>query len=89
MMDTLVATVGKNAVEEIRISLTTYKDRDLVDIRTYYQDDTGDWKPTRKGICVTAEQWPDLRDALAKIDAHLPAEGSPPRRRSPRGAARG
>lgn len=90
MMDRLLATVPKNAVEEIRVSLTTYKDRDLVDIRTYYQDDAGAWKPTRKGICLTVEQWPELREALAKIDAHLPAEDVPPaRRRSPRGTARG
>lgn len=32
----VIATVPKNAVEEIRVSLMTYKGRDLVDIRTYY-----------------------------------------------------
>lgn len=40
-MDKLLATVPKNAVEEIRISLTTYKARELLDIRTYFRQQRG------------------------------------------------
>lgn len=89
-MDTIIAAVPKNAVEDIRVAVRQDNGRDLVDVRVYDQDDGGVWKPTRKEICLTVEQWPELREALAQVDKHLPTEAStPPRRRSPRGEAKG
>lgn len=45
----------------IRVSKTTYKEKEYIDVRKYYQDkDTGEWKPTRKGITFN----PELKDKV-------------------------
>ncbi len=77
-MDTVIAEFQKNAVEKVRIAVREFKGRILLDLRIYYQDEAGAWLPTKKGLALTVEQWPDLREALAKVDAHLPAEPSRP-----------
>lgn len=80
MADQLIAIIPKNAIEAIHVQLRQYKGRNLIDIRVFYQDDAGTWHPTRKGVCVTAELWPELRDALLQIDTHLPDQDTYPER---------
>jgi transcriptional coactivator p15 (PC4) len=75
-MDMLIAQFHKNAVEQIRIALRDYKGRRLIDMRTYYQDDAGEWLPTKKGIALTVEQWLELRAAPASLAQAL--EETPP-----------
>eukprot|EP01090_Pellita_catalonica_P006459 TRINITY_DN16684_c0_g1_i1.p1 TRINITY_DN16684_c0_g1~~TRINITY_DN16684_c0_g1_i1.p1 ORF type:complete len:225 (-),score=50.05 TRINITY_DN16684_c0_g1_i1:118-753(-) len=43
-----------------------------VDIREYYNSD-GEWKPGRKGICLSQDQWKLLVAAVPYIDAKLPS----------------
>jgi len=38
------------------VSTESYKGRDYLDIRIYYQDNEGEWKPTRKGVTVSPEK---------------------------------
>lgn len=65
--DTTIATVAKNAREEIRIVLTNYKGHDLVDLRVFVEaDGRPDRVPTRKGIAVKPALLPALIEALAK-----------------------
>jgi hypothetical protein len=70
-MDTLIGEFQKNAVEKIRIALRDYKGKRLIDLRVYYQDDAGEWLPTKKGLALTVEQWPEFRAALAKLTQAL------------------
>lgn len=66
-MDTVIAEFQKNAVEKVRGAFREYKGRNLIDLRIYYQDEAGEWLPTKEGIALTVEQWPELREALAKL----------------------
>ena len=75
-MDTVLATVDKSATEEIRIALSAFKGKQVLDIRVFYQDETGVWKPTRKGICILAERWLELRDAIVQADMALRQHGT-------------
>lgn len=54
------AEVRKNATETIRIEATIYNDRDLLDVRVWYSDVTGEAKPTRKGLTLRPETWREL-----------------------------
>lgn len=62
-MSLLVAEFDKNARERCRVSLTEYGGHDLVDVRAYWQDQTGEWRPG-KGLALRRELLPELRRAL-------------------------
>ena len=36
-------------------------DRRLLDLRMHYQDDSGNWKPTRRGLAIPEDLMEDLR----------------------------
>lgn len=77
-MEAVVARITKNPTEEVRISLTSYHGYDLVDIRVYYQDDHGEWRPTKRGVSLSIDAFAELRDAIVKTEEmlnELPASG--------------
>lgn len=40
----------KNSSERVRLTRERYKGWDLLDMRIYFADDEGNWKPTKKGL---------------------------------------
>ena len=48
----------------VRVSLTEFKGRQYVEIRTYYMADDGEWKPTRKGITLAPDLMKQVSNAL-------------------------
>ena len=75
MSDLLIAEFVKNSRERVRITLTEYGGHKLLDMRAYYEDATGEWKPG-KGLAIRRELLPELRKALmaaervVKTDRH-------------------
>jgi putative DNA primase/helicase len=64
-----IAVVRKNGLEEIRVSLTSYHNVPLVDVRTFADFGSGDErKPTKKGVSVKITALPELRAALAQAE---------------------
>jgi hypothetical protein len=72
-MDALVARIAKNPTEEVRVSLTSYRGHDLVDIRVFFQDEQGEWRPTKKGVSVSVDSFAELREAVVKAEEMLNA----------------
>ena len=70
-MDELIAQFEKNATEVVRVSLTEYRGRKLVDMRVYYSDDAGEYRPTKKGVSLSVEVYPDLKRALLELEKVL------------------
>jgi hypothetical protein len=66
MQDKLISIIHKNSMEQLRVSLTTYKGHHLLDARTYFEDDRGEWRPTKKGLTVKVEMLSDILKALGK-----------------------
>ena len=62
----LIAEFNKNASEVVRIQLTEYDGKQLLDIRIWVQNDKGDFIPTRKGITIRTEQVNSLKQAIEK-----------------------
>lgn len=72
-----VGEIQKNALEKIIVSTGSYKGYDFVDVRVYYQDKDGEWKPTRKGVAVPPDRLEELIELLKKAQAEaLPAKGA-------------
>jgi Transcriptional Coactivator p15 (PC4) len=70
-MDEVIAQFEKNATEVIRISLTAYRGRQLIDARVYYSDDEGQYRPTRKGLSLAVRLYADFKRALLTLEKEL------------------
>jgi len=67
----LVHSFMKNALEEIRVSISTFKGKKYLDIRVFYQDDSGEFKPSKKGVALSPELLGELEAALSKVKETL------------------
>lgn len=89
-MDALVARIAKNPTEEVRLSLTSFRGHDLVDIRVFFQDDQGEWRPTKRGVSLSVDSFAELREAIVKAEEMLntlPSAGKNPGRSRAKKAA--
>ncbi len=61
----LLATIRKNAREEIHITRGEYKGHDVVGVRVWFQDrDTGEMRPGKDGLAFRAELVDEIIEAL-------------------------
>lgn len=67
----IIASFPKNARETLRVSLDTYRDTNLLDVRVAIPltGHTGTLCPTAKGVSVNVALIPQLRAALADAEA--------------------
>jgi hypothetical protein len=69
----LLATVRKNAREEIRVSRGDFKGHDIVGLRVWYQDrDTGEMRPGKDGLAFRAELVDEVIAALQAAKGDRP-----------------
>jgi hypothetical protein len=73
--DVVVAKFEKNKKEEVRFSVGIFHGRRIINIRVYYKDDDGTWKPGKQGLAVSVERYKDLASALVQVGEHLKANG--------------
>ncbi|MBW1974446.1 MAG: transcriptional coactivator p15/PC4 family protein [Deltaproteobacteria bacterium] len=71
----VVYSFQKNALEEVRASVTTFKGKNYLDIRVYYKADDGEFKPSRKGITLATSLIDDLEEAVKKLREALDEAG--------------
>ena len=70
-MDQLIATIEKNADEAIRVSLREYKGHPFIDVRVYWKPPEGEPGPTKKGVTLNPELFPQLKKAMGALEAAL------------------
>ena len=70
-MDELIEQFEKNATEVVRVSLTEYRGRKLVDVRVYYSDAEGQYRPTKKGVSLSVDVYPDFKRAMLTLEKIL------------------
>jgi hypothetical protein len=58
----------ENPFERIELAVWRYRGRTYVDIRLYFHTEAGAWAPTRKGVTIGLDDWPDFMDAIAVLD---------------------
>lgn len=74
----IVHEFRKGAGEIVRATIGEYRGRRTVGIRIFYEDVSGEWKPTRKGITITSDLFPELKKAVDLIYAGLEEESQEP-----------
>ena len=68
----LLATIPRNATEQIQISINSYKNKQYLDLRVYYTTDDGaNWLPTKKGVTISPENLVALKDAVEEAMEEL------------------
>ena len=72
-----IATFDKNKSEEVRVGLTRFSGRELVDVRIFaeFRDAGPDRMPTKAGISLRVEQLPDLIGALQQARSEAVRRG--------------
>ncbi|WP_175939917.1 transcriptional coactivator p15/PC4 family protein [Caballeronia sp. BCC1704] len=50
--------------ERLRVTLSEYRGRTLVDLRVWYSTETGEWKPGRAGVSLRPNQVGEVVQAL-------------------------
>lgn len=73
--DVVVAQFEKNKKEEVRVSVGTFHGRRIINVRVYFKDDDGTWKPGKQGLAVSVERYKDLAGAILQVGEHLKAKG--------------
>jgi hypothetical protein len=73
--DKLIGTFRKNAREEVRVMLRTYKGADLADVRAWYKDPEGNYRPGKDGLAVRVEQLPLLLELMQSAVQRARDEG--------------
>ncbi len=59
--------------DTIRASVSSYRGRLYADLRKWYEPSPGEpLRPTPKGVNVLVDQLPELKAAIAAIEARLP-----------------
>ena len=75
-MSKVISEFSKNTQETIRVSITEFKGYELIDVRAYYRDnETGELKPTRKGITLSVDLYDKLKEAILKLESAISKEG--------------
>ncbi len=60
-----LATIDRNATEQLQISLKTFKNKEYLDLRIFYTTDEGTtWLPSKKGVTVSPDHLEILKDAV-------------------------
>lgn len=63
----LVHSFPKNPLEEVRASLTVFKGKKYVDLRIYYKGDDEEFLPSKKGLTIALDLFPELEEAIGKL----------------------
>ena len=71
----VIIELSKNAREVYRFRLATFKNYQFVDMRIFTREDGQDPAPTKKGLAVSPQLWPQFRQALAQVEAAMIEQG--------------
>ena len=66
--------IRKNKTEVIRISLKEYQGHKLIDLRVWYEDENGEYKPTKKGITFNRNYALNVSNAITEVMSGDPDE---------------
>jgi hypothetical protein len=63
----VIGSFKRNAAEEVRAQINTYRGRTYADLRVFYLSDSGEYLPTKKGIAISTDQVADLEKLVGKL----------------------
>ncbi len=74
-MSVVIKDIERNSKEIIRIEISEFKGKELINLRIWYQafDENGDmtYKPTQKGVAINISKYDELKEGIDKISEYL------------------
>jgi len=67
----VISEIEKNLKEKIRVSIEEYRGTRFIDCRVYWEDDQGQWKPSKKGIALNGDSIIGVIEALQRASKEL------------------
>jgi hypothetical protein len=61
----IIAEWRRNTREIVCIALDRFNNRKTIDIRAWWRDSEGNWRPGRSGLTLAVKHLPDLAEGLA------------------------
>jgi Transcriptional Coactivator p15 (PC4) len=71
MSEKPVCELPKNSREVYQFRLGEFKGHNFIDMRIFTKEDGKDPAPTKKGLAVSPQLWPQFRAALAQVEAAM------------------
>lgn len=63
-----VGFMEMNATQKLIFSISTFKNKKYFSVRTWFQAESGEWAPTKKGINLSFEKFADF-EKMVKVFA--------------------
>ena len=60
----IIKDIDKGKGEIIRVEISEFKDKKLLNLRVWYTDANGEYKPTQKGIAIPPELYEQVKEAI-------------------------
>ncbi len=70
-MGAIIADIKKNSGEIIRIDISEFKGKELINIRVWYLHASGEYMPTQKGVAIDIGKYEELKTSIEKIQDYL------------------
>ena len=51
----LIGEISKSETEKIRVQIKEYKGKRYIDCRLHFENEKGEWIPTKKGLTLNSE----------------------------------
>ncbi|MBC8525899.1 MAG: transcriptional coactivator p15/PC4 family protein [Candidatus Cloacimonetes bacterium] len=67
----IIGEITKNAKEKIQASVNNYNCRGIFDLRVFYEDDQGEYKPSKKGIAFSVEIFNKVFELMKKAKIQI------------------
>jgi hypothetical protein len=62
----IIGDMERGETEVLRISAEEYKGRKYIDIRIYFENSEGEWKPTKKGVTIQPDKAEEFLELIKK-----------------------
>lgn len=70
-MNEIIGEMEKGWNEKIVFSVSEFKGKNYANIRIYYEDDEGEWKPTKKGVTVSLDTFAEFKENIEGLESYL------------------
>ena len=64
MVTGIIKDIDKGKGEIIRVEISEFKGKKLLNLRVWYTDANGEYKPTQKGIAIPPELYEQVKEAI-------------------------
>jgi len=66
-----IRDIDKGKGEIFRVEISEFKGKHFVNIRVWYTDPNGEYKPTQKGVAIPTELFPQIKEAILEAESRL------------------